>query len=111
MPRNHAQGTDAWDETGIEYSFQGAFVDSRDAARRLKYGARLGVLQDWGTDNSIQWLTVPVFSGSNALKSLHRWFKDQLQGIENPSFTHWLEVSGSGEIILLWDDCSALRFR
>ncbi|MBG6215457.1 hypothetical protein RCH23_003393 [Cryobacterium sp. CAN_C3] len=27
MNRNHAQGADAWDESGIQYSYQGAYVD------------------------------------------------------------------------------------
>lgn len=103
---NHAQGTAAWDDAGREYVFQGAFADPRDAARALKHGARMGILDGWGKDEAIDWIDVPVFRGSNALKSLGRWFDDQIDAVANPSLTHWRAVSGEDEMIVVWDDCS-----
>lgn len=105
MPTNCAQGSMAWDDAEVEYSFQGSFVYSRDASRRLKHGARLGILKGWGRNDSIEWIDVPVFSRSNALKSLNRWFEGLIGNIENPSLTHW-RAAGGDEMILLWDDCS-----
>ena len=105
MPGNHAQGAAAWDDAGAEYAFRGSFVDPRDAARTLKQGARLGILDDWGMDEVIAWFHVPAFRGSKALKSFHRWFEDQIVGLVNPSLTHWRAVSGEDEIIVIWDDC------
>ena len=105
MPGNHAQGAAAWDGAGAENAFRGSFVDPRDAARTLKQGARLSILDDWGMDEAIAWFHVPVFRGSKALKSFHRWFEDQIVGLVNPSLTHWRAVSGEDEIIVIWDDC------
>lgn len=103
---NYANGRKAWDEAGEEYLFHGSFVDQRDAARELKYGARLGILEGWGKPDAIEWIDVPTFEGSNALKSLTRWFAEHAATLENPSFTFWEASAGDGKMLLLWDDCS-----
>jgi hypothetical protein len=107
---NYANGSEAWDETGAEYLHIGGFVDPRDAARALKYGARLGILEYWGSPDAIEWIDVPRFEGSNALKSLTRWFAERAATLENPSYTFWEAVAGDGKMLLLWDDCSPLKW-
>jgi len=99
MPVNHAQGTAAWDDAGAEYVFRGGFVDPRDAARALKHGARLGILEDWGMDEAIDWIDVPVFRGSNALpESCHRK-EDGLVRLRLPGAIEVLfEVQAGGRI-------------
>jgi hypothetical protein len=108
MLTNYANGREAWDDAGNEYVFCGGFVDQRDAARALKYGARLGILEAWGRSDAIDWIGVPTFEGSNALKSLTRWFAERAATLGNPSFTFWEAVAGDQEKLLLWDDCCPL---
>ena len=45
MQTAFAQGSQASDDAGVEYSFAGALVDLRDAVHALKHGARLGLLK------------------------------------------------------------------
>lgn len=108
IPICHAQLSTAWDDIGAEYTFQGSYTDNRDAARAIKHGARLGVLSDWGRDDSITWIDIPVFEGSKALKGLSRWVDALVSRVANPSLSHWRAVAGDNEMILIWDDCTPL---
>ena len=73
--RNYSRGPEAWDASGVHFT-QVARPELPDAARALKRGSEFAIMPNWGDD--LVWFDVPVFEGSNRLRSYRAWLGERM---------------------------------
>jgi hypothetical protein len=95
---SYASGPDAWDGNGDHFRLAIGDLGLDGAARVLKHGAELGMIERWGDET--RWVEVPSFTGSSRLKALTRWL-DELRSPPARYFTLWKSPVDSRTLVIV----------